>query len=170
MRARRVGLDPGLGGALADRLLASGLIPAQAVIAGYWPLDGEIDIRPALSAAAAGGHVVSLPVTPPRGRALAFRRWRPGSPLQPGRFGTSEPDGPIVIPNVLLVPLLAFDRDGGRLGYGGGYYDRTLAALPAGVLVIGCAFAAQEMDRVPMEPHDRRMHAIATEADVLFVE
>ena len=170
MRERRAGLDPGLGRALAHRLLASGLVPAHAVIAGYWPLDGEIDIRPALFEAAAGGHVVGLPVTPPRGQALSFRRWWPGAPLRPGRFGTVKPDGPIVTPDVLLVPLLAFDRAGGRLGYGGGYYDRTLAALPAGVVAIGCGFAAQEIDTVPMEPHDRHMHAIATETAVLFVE
>ena len=156
--------------ALADRLLASGLIRAGMTVAGYWPLDGEIDIRPALLAVSARGNIVGLPLTPPIGQALSFRRWVPGSSLRPGRFGTSEPTGPLIVPDLLLVPLLAFDRSGGRLGYGGGYYDRTLAALPDGVLAVGCGYAAQEIDRVPMEPHDRRMYAIATEAAVLFVE
>ena len=86
--------------------------------------------------------------------------------LQPGRFGTFHPDGLALTPDVVLVPLLAFDRSGARLGYGGGYYDRTLAALP-GCLAIGCAFAAQEVDQVPVEPTDQRLHAVATERELI---
>ena len=82
------------------------------------------------------------------------------------RFGTLRPDGPEIVPDLLFVPLLAFDRRGRRLGYGGGYYDRTLAALP-GAIAVGCAFAAQEMDEVPAGPHDIALDAVATEREVI---
>ena len=170
MLERRAGLDAALGARLADRLLASGLIGRGAELAGYWPIGTEIDIRPLLHAAFARGTGVCLPVTPPPGEALSFHRWQPGAVLRPGRFGTSEPGSAAVTPSVVLVPLLAFDRHGGRLGYGGGYYDRTLAALRPGTYAIGCGFALQEIDRVPMATHDCRMDAIATEACVFAVE
>jgi 5-formyltetrahydrofolate cyclo-ligase len=83
------------------------------------------------------------------------------------RFGTFAPDGEVLRPDWLFVPLLAFDRRGHRLGYGGGYYDRTLAGLP-GATAIGCAFAAQEMARVPIGPNDIALHAIATEAEAFW--
>jgi 5-formyltetrahydrofolate cyclo-ligase len=81
------------------------------------------------------------------------------------RFGTHRPDGDIATPDIMLVPLLAFDRNGNRLGYGGGYYDRTLATLPQS-LAIGCAFSAQELDDVPVEDYDAPLAAIATELGV----
>ena len=170
MRTRRQSCDPALGERLAIHVLASGLIRPGSILAGYWPLPGEIDVRPLLAAAFERGATVSLPITPPRGEPLVFRRWEPGAPLRPGRFGTQEPTGPIVAPDLLLVPLLAFDRFGARLGYGGGYYDRTLAALGSDAVVVGCGFALQEVDRVPTGPHDRPMHAIATEAGLFDVE
>ncbi|MBV9653700.1 MAG: 5-formyltetrahydrofolate cyclo-ligase, partial [Acetobacteraceae bacterium] len=127
---RRAGHDPALGLLLGEHLL--GALPPQpgAVVAGFWPLPGEIDIRPLLLALAGRGHPILLPVTPARGQPLAFGRWRPGEALRPGRFGTMVPAASDILPDVLLVPLLAFDRRGHRLGYGAGYYDRTLAALP----------------------------------------
>jgi 5-formyltetrahydrofolate cyclo-ligase len=85
--------------------------------------------------------------------------------MLPERFGTHRPDGEILQPDYLLVPLLAFDRAGHRLGYGGGYYDRTLAGLPAAIAV-GCAFAAQELDAVPVAEYDAPLHAVATERGV----
>jgi len=114
---------------------------------------------------------LALPVTPPRGQPLLFRRWRFGTPLVPGRFGTSVPpeDAPVVAPNALLVPLLAFDAAGRRLGYGGGYYDRTLAALP-GVWALGVAFAGQQVAKVPAGAHDVPLHGIATEAGFFRTE
>ena len=108
---------------------------------------------------------MALPHTPPRGQALRFHRWRPGDRLRVERFGTMASDGPEVRPTILLVPLLAFDRRGHRLGYGGGYYDRTLAGLPD-ALTIGCAFAAQEMGEVPVGAFDKALHFIATERGV----
>ena len=166
---RRADCDPALGLHLARKLLVAGLIPPGAVVAGFWPLPGEIDIRPLLHALHESGRTVVLPRTPARGQALSFHRWTPGEALLPGPFGTAHPDGPSLAPTVVLAPLLAFDRTGGRLGYGGGYYDRTLAALP-GVAAIGCAFAGQEVDRIPAGPHDIRLHAIATERGVIHID
>ncbi len=144
-------------------MLSSPLAPQPGqVVAGFWPLPGEIDVRPLLHALSARGHTVALPQTPPRGQPLSFHAWQPGMDLQPGRFGTLHPDGPALTPDLLLVPLLAFDHTGARLGYGGGYYDRTLAALP-GRLAIGCAFAAQEVAQLPIEPTDIRLSAVLTE-------
>ena len=164
--AARAGGDPVWGDRLAGHVLNHCPPPPGAVVAGFWPLAGEIDIRPLLLALAGRGHVIALPETPPRGQELRFRRWRPGDPLLPERFGTLRPDGPVIVPDVLLVPLLAFDRAGRRLGYGGGYYDRTLAALP-GRRTIGCAFAAQEVGTVPTGPHDQTLDQIATERGVI---
>ncbi len=161
----RAACDPQWGIRLAGHVLDSvRMTPGQAV-AGFWPLDGEIDVRPLLLALAGRGHPICLPVTPRDGVKLVFRDWAPGATLVPGRFGTRHPDGPERAPGLLLVPLLAFDRQGRRLGYGAGYYDRTLAALP-GARAIGCAFAAQEMTCVPAGPTDIPLHAIATERGV----
>jgi 5-formyltetrahydrofolate cyclo-ligase len=164
--ARRAGCDPALGTALAEHLLRERPPPAGSVVAGFWPLPDEIDIRPLLIALAERGHSVVLPVTPPRGEPLVFRRWQPGGVLVLGRFGTQHPEGPELRPDFLLVPLVAFDRTGRRLGYGAGYYDRTLTGLP-GAPAIGCAFAAQELDEVPAGPDDVRLDAIATERGII---
>jgi 5-formyltetrahydrofolate cyclo-ligase len=112
------------------------------------------------------GHPVALPQTPPRGNPLIFRLWHPGMAMLPEPFGTARPSGEVVRPDWLLVPLLAFDRGGHRLGYGGGFYDRTLAALP-GAVAVGCAYACQEVDAVPVAAHDARLHAVATERGVI---
>ena len=91
-------------------------------VALVWPLAGECDLRPVMDTLHADGLAIALPETPPTGHPLAFRLWQPGCLMQPGRFGTFHPDGPPVLPDVIGVPLLAFDRRGMRLGYGGGYY------------------------------------------------
>lgn len=141
--------------------------PAEAV-SGYWPMGGELDLRPALHGFAATGARVLLPVVVARDAPLAFRRWLPGDALVPAGFGTSVP-GPSLpegTPDILLVPLLAFDARGFRLGHGGGYYDRTIAALRGSgrpVRAVGVAFACQEMERVPVEEFDQRLDAVATE-------
>ncbi|MCA3361379.1 MAG: 5-formyltetrahydrofolate cyclo-ligase [Roseomonas sp.] len=167
-RARRAGLANAEAPArLAAALLAGHTPPKGAIIAGYWPLVGEMDPRPLMLALASRGHALALPITPPRGQPLAFRAWAPGAALSPGPMGTSEPvGGDELRPDILLVPLLAFDRAGRRLGYGGGYYDRTLAALP-GAKAIGIAYAGQEMPEVPAGPQDFRLPLIATEAGVI---
>jgi len=166
-RAARAGQDPALGWRLAGHVLDRWRFRPGAVVAGFWPLPGEIDIRPLMLALAGRGHKLALPLTPPIGQPLAFARWRPGDTLMPERFGTVRPEGTTVVPDVLLVPLLAFDRRCRRLGYGGGYYDRTLAGLP-GHPAIGCAFAAQEVDCVTAEAHDVPLHAVATERGMMF--
>ena len=153
---------------LAEAMLAQHAPPKGAIIAGYWPMGDEMDPRPLMLALASRGHAIALPVTPPRGQPLAFRAWAPGAALRPGPMGTSEPvGGEELRPDVLLVPLLAFDRTGRRLGYGGGYYDRTLAALP-GAKAIGIAYAGQEMPEVPAGPQDMRLPLIATEDSVII--
>jgi 5-formyltetrahydrofolate cyclo-ligase len=136
------------------------------MVGGFWPIGSEIDVRPALARLRALGARIALPETTPRGSPLRFRLWDEGAPLLPGRYGTLHPDGAEVEPGLLLVPLLAFDRRGFRLGYGGGYYDRTIAGWP-GVCAIGCAYAAQEVPHVPTEQHDRVLPAIATERGVI---
>ena len=159
----------GAAAALADQVLTQCRPPPGATIAGFWPMGDEIDIRPLLHALHALGHALLLPVTPPRGQALLFRRWAPGAAMEPGRFGTQHPAAAeAATPNTLLVPLLAFDPRGHRLGYGGGYYDRTLAMLPH-AFRLGVAYAAQQVPAVPAGPHDVTLHAIATESGVLRV-
>ena len=161
--AQRIGQNPVAGASLTEHVLQAGIIPARAIVAGFWPIQTEVDIRPLLAALYARDHPIGLPVTGRRGEALTFRAWNPDAPLLPGRFGTSHPSGEELTPDALLIPLLAFDHAGNRLGYGGGFYDRTLALLPR-ALRIGCAFAAQELDKVPAGPYDQPLHAVATEA------
>ena len=138
-------------------------------IAGYVPIRSEIDPMPLLEACAKAGCATCLPTTPKAGAPLVFRTWQIGAPLVEGLYGTSEPprDAPILTPNVLLVPLLAFDAAGYRLGYGGGFYDRTLAGLrPRGVVAIGIAYAGQEIPQVPRQSHDAPLDGIVTESGI----
>jgi 5-formyltetrahydrofolate cyclo-ligase len=157
--------------ALATVVLRDCPPPAGAVVAGFWPMGDEIDVRPLMCQLEAAGHALALPVTPRRGQPLFFRRWRFGDPLVPGVFGTSVParHAEPVIPDALLVPLLAFDGTGLRLGYGGGFYDRTLASLPD-AWAVGVAFAGQQVAKVPAGAHDVPLHGIATEAGFLRIQ
>lgn len=161
--------DPAAAGkALTQHVLRAQPPPPGAVVAGFWPFGQEIDIRPLLLALHERGHAIVLPVTPKRGNPLSFRRWHPGDVLQPERFGTFRPVGEAAaVPDFLLVPLLAFDRRGHRLGYGAGFYDRTLAALP-GRYALGVAYAAQEVPEVPAGPSDVPLDAVATDRGVIF--
>jgi len=166
--AARAGQDAaGCGAALMGHVLRGCPPPIGAIVSGFWPLEGEIDVRPLLTALHERGHPVVLPITPRRGNPLTFGLWRPGDALVPERFGTVRPIGPVLAPDFLLVPLLAFDRAGRRLGYGGGFYDRTLASLP-GRFALGCAFAAQEVAKVPVGPFDHRLNAVATERGIVI--
>ena len=154
---------------LASNFLAAiTVLPGDRVVSGYFPIGDEIDPRPLMARLAAAGCRLCLPVTPRRGLPLSFRAWQPGDPLRPRPFGLLEPEpsAPTAEPDLLLVPLLAFDASGGRLGYGGGFYDRTLADLRARrpVRAIGLAFEGQRSDHVPVGPTDARLDAVVTEA------
>ena len=137
-----------------------------AVIGGYWPLAGELDIRPLLSAAHQAGHRLCLPCTPRKGNPLSFRHWKPSHILKAGAYGTREPfaEQPIVTPSLVLVPMLAFTPYGERLGYGGGFYDRTLESLRrrGDVFACGVAYAAQEAAALPTESFDQKLDGVLT--------
>jgi len=164
--AAREGCDPALGTELARHVLAQIRLRPAAAVSGFWPMQGEIDILPLLTALHARGHPTLLPHTPKLGNPLVFRHWHPGATMVRERFGTYRPIGEPGVPEVLFVPLLAFDRAGRRLGYGGGFYDRTLRLLPHAI-AIGCAFAAQELPEIPTAEYDVPLHAVATERGVI---
>lgn len=144
-----------------------------ATVSGFWPMRHEIDPRPLLEAVHAAGAACCLPVVEGKAVPLVFRRWAPGDALEPGPFGTREPmaGAPAATPTHLLVPLLVFDRRGFRLGYGGGYYDRTLAGLRTRghVLAVGLAYAAQEVEAVPHDDLDAPLDWVVTEAEALYM-
>lgn len=138
-------------------------------LAGYLPIRTEIDPRPAMAEAYAHGPV-GVPVIRAAAQPLAFSRWTPDGPLRDGPFGARVPlVDDFFEPEILIVPLVAFSRDGGRLGYGGGFYDRTLAMLRArrATLAIGFAFAAQEAEVLPLEATDQPLDMIVTDRGIL---
>ena len=166
---RRAAADPGPAArAVRDRFLARfGDRVAGAGVSAYWPIGDELDPLPLLHALAGRGAVCALPAVIGPGRPLAFRRWRPGDALVEARFGLSEPPAtaPPVAPDIVVVPLLAVDRAGRRLGYGGGYYDRTIAALRCRgeVLVVGIGYDVQIRPSVPEGADDRRVDWMVSE-------
>jgi len=149
-------------------------LAAEAVVSAYWPMGSELDPRPLMLALQAAGHPIALPVVLEANQPLVFRAWSPGDELEPAAFNTQipSPDKPELTPGVVLAPLLAFDRRGYRLGYGGGFYDRTLENLRArgDVLAIGLAYAGQEVPAVPRGPTDKRLDWIVTEAEAIRLE
>ena len=163
---RKLAFDAGQGRA-AD-LLADYLAGYRGKsLSGYMPMRTEID---PLHAMAAHQGTVCVPVITGKGQPLRFREWTPGCTMIAGEFGALIPaDGAWIEPDVLIVPLLAFDARGYRLGYGGGYYDRTLQALRAkrATIAVGYAFAAQRVLEVPIDEHDQRLDAIITEMGVV---
>jgi len=163
-------IGPGASEDIANNILAHVELPDDAKIAGYWPLRSEADIIPALTKLDQQGNQCLLPATGERHSPLVFREWSPGDKLQMSNFGVQEPtdDKPIHVPDILLVPLLAFDSTGHRLGYGGGYYDRTIAALrKEGVMSAGIAFSGQQVDALPNEKHDQHLDMVVTESGVV---
>lgn len=161
-----------MGVILTANFMARFSLGPDQVIAGYWPVDEEADTRALMTALAERGHIVALPKVARAGVPLRFIEWRPGDPLHPGYKGILEPDGAgrDVFPDTILVPLLGFDATGTRLGYGGGFYDRTLGALrkskrDAGkkCQAIGIAYSAQEVDSLPRADHDEPLDWVVTE-------
>lgn len=148
------------------------LSASQAVVGGYWPIRGEVDPRPLLAVLAQRGLATALPLIV--GDDLAFHRWAVGDRLVPAGLGTFGPEeaAPSIVPSILLVPLVGFDRRGHRLGYGRGFYDRVIARLAAAgpLVTIGLAYALQEAPEIPIEPHDRPLDLIATEREIFKVD
>ncbi len=166
---RRVAHDaagPGCAAVLSGVLAGYRGVP----LAGYMPIRTEIDPLPAMEEAAAHGPV-GVPVIQGEGLPLRFSRWEPGCVLKDGPFGARIPEvDDFFEPEILIVPLVAFDRSGGRLGYGGGFYDRTLEGLRAkrATLAIGFAYAAQEASGLPLEPTDQPLDMLVTETEVFM--
>ena len=146
-------------------------VPPGAVVSGFMPLKSEINPLPLLRQLAEQGAALALPVVAGKGQPLIMRAWTFGGPLASGVWGIREPmpDAPAVDPDILIVPLLAFDRRGHRLGYGAGYYDMTLTALRAikPIVAVGIAYAAQEVDTVPITPRDARLDLVLTEHETI---
>ncbi len=140
----------------------------DAITAGFWPLAGEIDILPLLQACHKAGHKLALPCTPPAGHPLFFRHWMMDEALKSGPYNTCEPYDhvPEITPTLVFVPMLAFTADGLRLGYGGGFYDRTLQALrnAGDVFACGVAYAGQEAAEIPVDAYDQKLDGILTDA------
>lgn len=173
MLARRDALDESICEEAADRIIERALdfpeLNDITPVGAYWPIRSEVDPRPLMEALIARGQDVALSqILHPH---LSWRLWQPGDVLIKGGFGVREPgpDAPEIFPKALIVPLVAFDRRGGRIGYGKGHFDRAIAALEAQhpVLTIGLAYAVQEIDEVPVESHDRLLDVIITEAELI---
>lgn len=162
------------GTAIRDHFLAAAPPATSAVIAGYWPFRTEIDPRPLMLALHALGHRVVLPVAARKAAPLTFRLWGPGATLVKAGLGGLVPDigAPELEPDLLLVPMLAFDDAGFRLGYGGGFYDRTLERLRGvkTVRAVGLAYEAQRVPAVPRAVTDQRLDALLTEAGITDFE
>jgi 5-formyltetrahydrofolate cyclo-ligase len=171
---RRDALPPEMRKAAAETIAACGFplrISPDVTVSGFMPLKSEINPLPLMEKLAEQGARLALPVVAGRGKPLIMRQWAWGEPLASGVWGIREPnaDAPEVEPDILLVPLLAFDRAGHRIGYGAGYYDMTITGLRAKkpVTAIGIAFAAQEIPMVPATPRDAHLDLVLTEKEVI---
>jgi len=160
-------LHEAAGPALAERGLPFVREARHQIVSGFFPYKSEISLLPLLARLHGEGWVTAMPVVVGEGLPLVFRAWAPGEATVPGIWDIPVPldTAQEVLPDVLLVPMLAFDRQGYRLGYGGGFYDRTLEKLRKlkEVTAIGVAYAAQEMAEVPRGPHDQPLDWIMTE-------
>jgi 5-formyltetrahydrofolate cyclo-ligase len=146
-------------------------VASGTIVSGFMPMRSEISPLPLMQKLAKAGAQLTLPKIAGRGKPLVMRAWQWGAPLDAGQWGIREPkaDAPEMEPDIVLVPLLAFDRAGHRIGYGAGYYDMTIAGLRArkAIATIGLAFAAQEVAAVPAAPHDARLDLVLTEHEVI---
>jgi len=171
--ARRRSVDPQTRALLTARLVQEGLAWARRwrarVVSAFSPIRDEPDALALLIALAAEGFATALPVTASRGAPLTFRLWRVGDPTVAGAMNIPEPrpEAPAVDPDLLFVPLAAFDRRGHRIGYGAGHYDRTLKRLRAAgpIHAVGVAYSVCEVAAVPDEPHDEPLDFILTERE-----
>jgi 5-formyltetrahydrofolate cyclo-ligase len=155
---------------IAARPLPVAVAPG-AIVSGFSPLKSEINPVPLMRAFAAAGAALALPVVAGRGKPLTMRAWAFGAPLVAGVWGIREPppDAAEVFPDILIVPMLAFDRTGHRIGYGAGYYDMTIARLRGmkPVIALGVAYAAQEIAEIPVTPRDAALDLVLTEREAI---
>lgn len=169
-KARRAEALKALGAAVNEGLVRNGTAllgeRPPGIVSAYYPMEGEIWPLALMGALRARGHSLALPVMQGKTDPLLFRAWAPGDDLIPGVWGIRQPapSKPVVLPDVLLVPLLAFDRQGNRLGYGGGYFDRTLRDLRRRktILAVGLGLDELEVDAVPHLDYDERLDWILT--------
>ncbi|PKO36983.1 MAG: 5-formyltetrahydrofolate cyclo-ligase [Betaproteobacteria bacterium HGW-Betaproteobacteria-6] len=153
----------GLSARIVEHLLAA--LPVPRVVAFCWPIKHEPDVRAVVERWAALGAKAALPVVVAEDTPLAFREWTAQTPLEADRYGIPTPlAGDFVVPDLILLPLNGFDAAGYRLGYGGGYFDRTLAALSPRPLAVGVGFETNRLDTIRPESHDQRLDWIVTEA------
>jgi 5-formyltetrahydrofolate cyclo-ligase len=172
--ARREALPVAARVAAAEALAARCLpieVPQGAIVSAYSPLKSEISPVPLMRRVADAGAKLALPVVVGRGHPLTMRAWAFGEALGSGVWGIREPkpEAPEVFPDILIVPLVAFDRAGDRLGYGAGYYDMTIARLRGmkRITAIGIAFAAQEVSDLPKTDHDEKLDFVLTEREII---
>jgi len=162
---------------LTERLTQEGMRLARlwrpSVVSAFHPIREEPDVLALLHALAAENYATALPVVVGRGSPLTFRLWRPGEPTRPGGMGIREPldSAPAVEPDLLFVPLACFDRRGHRVGYGAGYYDRSLERLRSAkrIHAVGVAYGVCEVASAPYEAHDQSLDVIVTEHETIFV-
>ncbi len=172
--ARRDALPAATRAAAAETIAARSIpvhIERGMIVSGFSPMKSEINPVPLMRKLADAGARLALPAIAGRGKPLIMRAWGFGEPLASGQWGIREPttEAPEVAPDIVIVPLAAFDRAGHRIGYGAGYYDMTINALRAGkaVTAIGIAFAAQEIPHVPATEHDERLDLVLTENETI---
>jgi 5-formyltetrahydrofolate cyclo-ligase len=169
--ALRTNLPPaerrGWGDAIEARLQALLLERPGITLGVYWPFQAEFDPRPLINWLLAQGSAVALPAVVDKKGPLEYRAWRPGEPLVDGVWNIPVPEKrAIVVPQAVLAPLVGFDRDCYRLGYGGGYFDRTLAALSPRPLAIGVGFELSRIETIHPQPFDMPMDLVVTETDL----
>jgi 5-formyltetrahydrofolate cyclo-ligase len=161
----------GAGARAAALFLGAIPLSPASVISAYWPLDDEFDCRPLLEALLKNGHAIAMPVVAGPKQPLVFRHWKPGDAMAESSFGIMEPlaEAGVVQPDAIITPLVAYNAQGFRLGYGGGYYDRTLRALrqtAPDLLAIGLAFASQVMAELPVDGGDEPLDWLVHERGV----
>ena len=169
MVARRAALSDAEHALLSSRIVENlaAELPAPGVVAFCWPIKHEPDVRGIIAWWAGVGTRAALPVVVGENEPLVFRHWAPETPLAPDRYGIPTPQsGEWLLPDVILLPLNGFDSDGYRLGYGGGYFDRTLAEIWPRPLSVGVGFEVNRLPSIRPEAHDQRLDWIVTEAGV----
>ena len=160
---------PEAGRLAAEHFFDEGAFAGDEVVAACWPIRDEIDCRPVLARLMDSGRRVCLPAVMGDGEPLELRLWEQDAALYPSGFGTLAPieTAPVAVPGLIIVPLLAFDAHGTRLGYGKGHYDRTVTAMARRPRVVGFAYSGQQLERIPRAPHDVALDAVVTEQGVV---